>query len=62
MAEYVCLAFLHVALLDIFHFYCSKSRQLEEELHVITNTLKSLEISENKVSLYIVSTCPRVTP
>lgn len=30
-------------------FVCSKVKELEEELHVVTNSLRSLEISENKV-------------
>lgn len=29
--------------------YFSKVKELEEELHVVTNSLRSLEISENKV-------------
>ena len=30
--------------------FCSKVKELEEELHVVTNNLRSLEISEEKVS------------
>lgn len=30
-------------------FNCSKVKELEEQLHVVTNSLRSLEISESKV-------------
>ena len=32
------------------HFLCSKIVELEEELRVVGNNLKSLEVSEEKVS------------
>jgi len=48
-------------------FYCSKLKQLEEELHVVTSSLRSLEISDSKVKdltytqdslCYPVTVCP----
>lgn len=36
-------------------FVFSKVKELEEELHVVTNSLRSLEISENKVCALVIN-------
>lgn len=41
-------------LLPNHSFFCSKIVELEEELRVVGNNLKSLEVSEEKVSLFSV--------
>lgn len=33
--------------------YCSKVKTLDDELHVATNSLKALEISDEKVCFYL---------
>lgn len=33
--------------------HCSKVKTLEDELHVATNSLKALEISDEKVCVYL---------
>lgn len=36
--------------------YCSKVKTLDDELHVATNSLKALEISDEKVCFYLSET------
>jgi len=38
-------------------YICSKVKHLDTELHVATTTLKSLELSESKVTLILVMCC-----
>lgn len=46
---YVCGGMSELCVMMQCTFVCSKVKELEEELHVVTNSLRSLEISENKV-------------
>lgn len=42
-----------------YFYYCSKIVELEEELRVVGNNLKSLEVSEEKVNIF--SSCITIT-
>lgn len=46
------LVFIFLYSVNLFFFNCRKIVELEEELRVVGNNLKSLEVSEEKVRLF----------